>query len=139
MFMFKTCIKVRYDIKTISTYVYWEYYPNTNTSARNFTGSEKILQEFSWTFIRTPIDLLHALQRQKILNTFTKVLFEARNHSHCVTRDKCHVKKKFMPSKTCLICLSRSSTENGTLVGKVLQSRCSLLFETNVCIGDISC
>lgn len=39
-----------------------------------------------------------------------------------------------MPSNCC-VCLSRTSKVNGTIVGEVLQSRCSLFFSKNVCIG----
>lgn len=62
--------------------------------------------------------------------------FEDRNHSLCVTRDTCHVKK--IPKETVAFAFPEH-IRNDTIVGEVVQSRCNLLFAKNVCFGDIFC
>ena len=47
--------------------------------------------------------------------------------------------RKIMPRKTCCVCQSKTTLGNGTIVGEVLQCRCSAFFGKNVCIGDIMC
>lgn len=66
-------------------------------------------------------------------------LFEKMNHSICVTRDRCSLKKSCRAKTVSWVFLSKTPIVNVTLMGEVLQNRFSLFMQKNVCTGDIVC
>lgn len=66
-------------------------------------------------------------------------MFEKLNHSICVTRDRCSLKKSCRAKTVSWVFLSKTPIVNVTLMGEVLQNRFSLFMQKNVCTGDIVC
>lgn len=66
----------------------------------------------------------------------TTLCLRTRINPLCVTLNRCYVRLYHAEQKV-LRLFFRTFIGNGTIVKKVLQSRCSSFFANNVCIGDI--